>query len=178
MNKFKKYFSFLFLALLLFSCSAHKKTAYKEHIPPPQPESQIQDSAEYHPQTQSSNQRKIIVQNAIKSLGVPYKWGGQSPKTGFDCSGLIVYTHKKADIVIPRTAKAQFNNGNIVSKKNLRVADLVFFKNPKGKKVFHVGIYIGEGIFVHAPGKGRQVTYGYLNNPHFKKNYIGSRNYL
>ena len=178
MDKFTKLFSFLSLILLLFSCSAHKETAYKEHIPPPQPGSHIQDSVVYHPQTESSNPRKIIVQHAIKSLGLPYKWGGRSPKTGFDCSGLIVYTHQKADIIIPRTAKAQFDNGKVVSKKNLHIADLVFFKNPKENKVFHVGIYIGDNIFVHASGKGRQVTYGYMNNPYFKKQYIGSRSYL
>ena len=86
MDRFTKLFLFLLLILLLFSCSAHKKVAYNNHTPPPQ--------------TESSNQRKIIVQYAIKSLGLPYKWGGQSPETGFDCSGLSTYTHKKAGIII------------------------------------------------------------------------------
>ena len=108
MDRFIKYFLFLLLILLLFSCSAHKKVAYNNHTPPPQSE--------------SSNQRKIIVQHAIKSLGLPYKWGGESPQTGFDCSGLIVYTHQKADIIIPRTAKAQFDNGTALSKKNLNTS--------------------------------------------------------
>ena len=176
MNRFKKYFSCLILILLSFSCSAHKEIVYKHPPLPPQPESHIQDSGLYHPQTEPSNQRKIIVQHAIKSLGLPYKWGGQSPKTGFDCSGLIVYTHQKANIIIPRTAKAQFDKGNIVAKQNLQVGDLVFFTSPE--KNFHVGIYIGEGWFVHAPNKGRQVSYGYLNNPYYKRHYIGSRSYL
>ncbi|MCD4720010.1 MAG: C40 family peptidase [Desulfobacula sp.] len=178
MDKVTKHFSFLLLILLLSSCSAHKETAYQQHIPPPQPGLHIQNSDGYHPQIESSNQRKIIVQHAIKNLGIPYKWGGQSPQTGFDCSGLIVYTHQKADIIIPRTAKAQFYNSKVVSRKNLQIADLIFFKNPKKNKVFHVGFYIGDGIFVNAPGKGRKVTYGYLNNPYFKKRYVGSRSYL
>ena len=176
MAKFKRHFSFLFLTLLLFSCAAHQKTDYRQHIPPPQPGSHIQNADLYHPQAEY--RREIIVQKAIESLGVPYKWGGQSPKTGFDCSGLIVYSHQKADIIIPRTAKAQFDNGKVVSKANLQIADLVFFKTPKENKVYHVGIYMGDGLFIHAPGKGRKVTYGYLSNSYFKKYYIGSRSYL
>ncbi|MBU1342811.1 MAG: C40 family peptidase [Proteobacteria bacterium] len=178
MNRVKKHFSFLILVLLSISCSAHKQPVNTQHIPPPQPGLQAQGSDLYHPPVEVSDQRKIIVQHAIKSLGLPYKWGGRSPKTGFDCSGLIVYTHQKADILIPRTAKAQFDNGKVVSLQNLQVADLVFFKDTKSNKVFHVGIFIGDNIFVHAPGQGRLVSYGYLNNSYFKKHYIGSRSYL
>ncbi|NOX34775.1 MAG: C40 family peptidase [Deltaproteobacteria bacterium] len=162
--------------LLLFSCASQKRIAPGHHIPPPPSGSEVFNSSKI--QVESAYQRKIIVQYAVKSLGLPYKWGGQSPETGFDCSGLIVYTYQKAGVMLPRTAKKQFGNGQIVSKQNLRVADLVFFKTPKVRKVFHVGIYIGDGIFVHAPGKGRQVTYGYLSNPYFKKHYIGARSYL
>lgn len=161
---------------LTFSCAANKQTAYKHHIPPPQPGFQNSDS--YALENEPSNQRKIIAQYALESLGLPYRWGGHSPKTGFDCSGLIVYTHQRAHLNIPRTAKAQFDNGKIVSKENLQLADLVFFKTPKENKEFHVGIYMGSGKFIHAPGKGRQVTYGYLDNPYFSESYIGSRSYL
>ena len=178
MDRFTKYFLLLLLSLLLFSCSAHKKIAYNKHTPPPQPESYVHNWVVYPPQTESLNQRKIIVQHAINSLGLPYKWGGQSPQTGFDCSGLIDYTHQKADIIIPRTAKAQFDNSTALSKKNLKAGDLIFFKNPKGNKVYHVAIFIGDGVFVHAPGKGRKVAYGYMNNSYFKKHYAGSRSYL
>ncbi len=175
MNRSTKQFifpvTFIIVTLMLFSCSTHQKVTHKRNIPLLRPESQ-------HNKSKSVDQRKIIVHNAIASLGVPYTWGGQSPKTGFDCSGLIVYTHQKADIIVPRTAKAQFDSGNFLSKKNLQQADLVFFKNPKETKALHAGIYIGDGVFVHAPGKGRQVTYGYMNNPYFKKHYIGARSYL
>lgn len=162
MDRITKYFLFLVLSLLLFSCSAHKKTAYNMHSPPPQ----------------TDHQRNIIVRHAIKSLGLPYKWGGQSPQTGFDCSGLIAYTHQKADIITPRTAKTQFDNGSILSKENLKPGDLIFFKNPKKNKVYHVAIFIGKDMFVHAPGKGRKVAYGHLSNSYFKTHYAGSRSYL
>ncbi|MCP3875177.1 MAG: C40 family peptidase [Desulfobacteraceae bacterium] len=174
----KPYFSFLLIIVLLCSCAAHKDSALKQHIPPPQPIKQSQDFNQFHPLADLSGQRKMIVQHAINSLGLPYKWGGLSPQTGFDCSGLTVYTHKKANIIIQRTTRAQFKKGKILSKKDLQPADLVFFENPRAKKAFHVGIYIGDGIFVHAPGKGRQVTYAYLDNPYFIKYYIGSRSYL
>jgi len=167
--KFKTNFLFLFLILLTFSCSAHKEIPYQEE-PPPQARSDFKNEL--------SNKRKTIVQQAIKSVGVPYKWGGRSPKTGFDCSGLIAYTHQKANITMPRTAQEIFNKGKIVSKKHIQAADLVFFKSPKATSVFHVGIYVGKGSFVHAPGKGRKVGYGNLRNPYFKKHYIGSRSYL
>ena len=152
---------------MLFSCSAHQETKYKAYT---------QNAIADHPQAEY--QRKIIAQYAIKSLGLPYKWGGQSPQTGFDCSGLTVYTHQKADIIIPRTVKAQFENGTALSKKNLKVGDLIFFNTPKENKVYHVAIYIGEDMFIHSPGKGRKVAYGYINNSYFKKHYAGSRSYL
>ncbi len=161
---------------MLFSCSAHKETPIAKAITPAK--TKTVDLRYSNQKSKLADQRKIISQHAINSLGTQYRWGGQSPKTGFDCSGLIVYTHKKANIIIPRTAKSQFDNGRVVAKNELQVADLVFFKNPKANKVLHVGIYIGDGIFIHAPGKNRQITFGYMNNPYFKKNYLGSRTYL
>jgi murein DD-endopeptidase len=154
-------FTFLLLMLSLVSCSTHNKATLKQDLL-------------YKP----SESRKIIVHHAINNLGRPYKWGGDSPSKGFDCSGLIVYTYQKVDIYIPRTAKAQFSSGKPVIKKDLKPGDLVFFKNPSAQKVNHVGIFIGENTFVHAPGKGRPVSYGCLTNPYFKKYYIGSRTYL
>lgn len=173
MDRLKKYCLFLVLIGLSFSCAAHKETAVDQHIPPPQSDSHLK-----YPRSVSQNQRHQIVQHAVKNLGLPYKWGGQSPKTGFDCSGLIVYAYKMENITLPRTAKAQFKHGKAVGIKELQAADIVFFKNPKANKVFHAGIYISDGVFIHAPGKGRHVTYGRLANPYFKKHYMGSRRYL
>ncbi len=169
----------LIITSFLFSCSTHKAENLNQHVPPPLPEvMQTTKPKIVSNESQNFNPRKIIVQNAIQNLGRPYKWGGTSPKKGFDCSGLIVYTHKKANIQTPRTAKAQFLSGKPLTTKDLKPADLVFFKNPYSKKIYHVGIYIGKNTFVHAPGKGKQVTYGYLSNPYFKKYYIGSKTYL
>jgi len=174
----KKNIACLICIALFFSCAAHKKTDHTPPLPPLLPESQTRDTKPHKPEDELSAQRKIVARYAIQSIGAPYRWGGQSPETGFDCSGLTSYTHKKAGISIPRTARSQFNKGKFVAKKNLLIGDLVFFKSPQKKGGFHVGIYIFDGLFVHSPGKGSQVGYGDLNNPYFKKYYIGSRRYL
>ena len=170
MNQIKIYILLWILVWMSFSCAAHKKTSFEQHIPP----EQTQDSQD----SLKSNQRKIIAQYAISSLGLPYHWGGNSPETGLDCSGLVVYTHQMADIIIPRTANAQFENGRVITLQNLQIADLVFFKDLRGNKDYHVGIYVGDGRFIHAPGKGRIITYEFLNTPYFLNRYIGSRSYL
>lgn len=167
-------FTFLLLMLLQVSCSAHNQGSLKKDIPPDRQQSQKIEKTSH----KLSGSRKIIVHHAINNLGKPYKWGGDSPSKGFDCSGLIVYTYQQADIYIPRTAKAQFSSGKPVIKKDLKPGDLVFFKNRNAQKVNHVGLFIGKNTFVHAPGQGRPVSYGYLTNPYFKKYYIGSRTYL
>ncbi len=156
-----------------FSCAAHKKTSHEQHIPPDKTLSDSQNSF-----NEQSNKRKIIAQYATNSLGLPYQWGGQSPETGLDCSGLIVYIHQMADIIVPRTAIAQFENGRIITLQNLQIADLVFFKDLKDNKNYHVGIYMGDGRFIHAPGRGRIITYEFLNTPYFLNHYIGARSYL
>jgi cell wall-associated NlpC family hydrolase len=178
MNKFITYFSCFILVALFFSCASHKKTIYKKHVPPSQSEPQTKKSARHQPEVILSPKTKIVVQQAIQNLGIPYKWGGQSPETGFDCSGLTTYTHKKAGIIIPRTTKAQFSKGRYIEKQNIQVGDLVFFNVPQKKKGWHVGIYIGKGLIIHSPGTGSKVTYGDLNHSYFKKYYIGAKRYL
>jgi cell wall-associated NlpC family hydrolase len=122
--------------------------------------------------------RQTIVRHAIHNLGQPYRWGGQAPDTGFDCSGLVFYTHGKADLRIPRTAKAQFKKGRPVSKPAIQPGDLVFFKISEKKTALHVGIYIGTGQFIHAPGKGRKIMISSLNNLYFSQHFKGARSYL
>ena len=177
-NLFLKFTFPLLMLLVLASCSAHNQGALKQNLPPDRQPRQKIASPSKPSETGQSESRNIIVQHAISNLGRPYKWGGNSPSKGFDCSGLIVYTHQKADIDIPRTAMAQFASGKSVTQKELKPADLVFFRKPGGQKVYHVGIFFGKNAFVHAPGQGRPVSYGHLTNPYFKKYYIGARTYL
>lgn len=88
---------------------------------------------------------------AMQYLGVPYVWGGTTPD-GFDCSGLVQYVYAQLGINISRTSQEQSTNGWEVSQGELKAGDLVFFANGHG--VHHVGIYIGNGQFIHAPMSG------------------------
>ena len=85
-------------------------------------------------------------------LGVRYEWGGSSPRSGFDCSGLVRYVYAHFGISLPHSSYAQFGRGRRVSRGSLRVGDLVFFDG-----LGHVGMYIGNGRFIHAPHSGSRV---------------------
>ncbi|MBU0657047.1 MAG: C40 family peptidase [Gammaproteobacteria bacterium] len=99
-----------------------------------------------------------VVWNAQKQQGKMYRWGGESPKTGFDCSGLTQYAFGQgAGVGIPRTAAAQYNAAVKVPRQQATKGDLVFF-NTSGRRVSHVGIYLGNEKFVHAPRTGKAIT--------------------
>lgn len=101
------------------------------------------------------------VNTARQYLGVPYVWGGTTPR-GFDCSGLVQYVYKQLGINISRTSYTQVNDGRAVAKDELKAGDLIFFANSKG--VHHVGIYIGDGQFIHAPQTGDVVKIANLSD--------------
>ncbi|WP_075982991.1 C40 family peptidase [Bacillus massilinigeriensis] len=121
--------------------------------------------------TEASSFGKAAVQVAKEQIGVRYKTGGFSP-AGFDCSGLVGYSFKKAGKSIPRTASAIFHTGKKVSKKNLRTGDLVFF-NTNGVSVSHVGIYIGKNKFVHSASNGVRIDS--LSHVYWKPRYVGAK---
>lgn len=99
-----------------------------------------------------------VVWSAEKQKGKMYRFGGESPKTGFDCSGLTSYAFEQgAGVSLPRTAADQYNAAVKVSKQEASKGDLVFFKTG-GKRISHVGIYLGEDKFVHAPRTGKAIT--------------------
>jgi cell wall-associated NlpC family hydrolase len=111
---------------------------------------------------------------AKSELGVPYLWGGTSPKTGFDCSGLMQYAYGRVGIHIPRVAAEQFQVGTPVGLHQLREGDLVFFKESDGY-IHHVGMYVGDGRFIQAPQTGENVDYGNLRDPYFAQQFAGGR---
>jgi cell wall-associated NlpC family hydrolase len=107
-------------------------------------------------------------QIALHYLGIPYLWGGASPSTGFDCSGLVMYVYAQLGIQLPHYAAAQFGLGASVAKSDLQPGDLVFFDS-----LNHVGIYIGGGEMVHAPETGDVVKITPLSQ--FGASYVGAR---
>ncbi|MPY55804.1 C40 family peptidase [Streptomyces spongiae] len=94
------------------------------------------------------------LQVAASKKGSPYKWGATGPKR-FDCSGLTLYSFKKAGKKLPRTAQAQYNKTKHISAKSRKAGDLVFFHS--GSSVYHVGIYAGKGKIWHSPKSGEVV---------------------
>ncbi|MFN2356193.1 MAG: C40 family peptidase [Desulfotignum sp.] len=170
-----RYYILLGLALTCLACADHKASGPVGHLPTPDKTQSPLPAADLSFLTDI---RKIIVQTAVESIGTPYRWGGHTPGRGFDCSGLVAYTHQNAGIQVPRTAHAQFSQGRKIPKHQLVPGDLVFFAVPEKKNGFHVGIYTGSSWFIHAPGRGRQVMHSHLDNTYFKKNYTGARSYL
>lgn len=122
--------------------------------------------------------RSEIVSTARRFLGVPYRWGGTSAKRGFDCSGLTMVVYRLNGMRLPRTAAAQHGQGRFVSKNDLGPGDLVFFATGGGSAVTHVGIYIGNGKFIHAPRAGKRVEITKLSHSYFRKRYRGGRTYI
>lgn len=123
-----------------------------------------------------SNLRSSIYSSTYSYIGVPYKWGGEDPN-GFDCSGLTHTVYRLNGVSIPRTSLQQYRAGRFVSKKNMQVGDLVFFAT-KRKQINHVGIYVGNGKFIHAPSRGKTVREANLNSEFWQKAYRGSRRFF
>ena len=115
---------------------------------------------------------------AIGLVGTPYRYGGNTPDSGFDCSGLVTYVYRDMlDLRLPRTSRELANvQGPRIDPEKLAAADLVFFGS-KGN-VSHVGIYVGEGRFVHAPSNGGTVRLDRLDGPYWRDNYSGAKRVL
>ncbi len=122
--------------------------------------------------------RNALVQTAREFIGVPYLWGGTSPETGFDCSGLTMTVYQLNGLDLPRHSATQYDAGNPIDKKNLQKGDLVFFATNSDGKVSHVGIYIGNGRFIHAPSRGKNIRIESMSRNFFARRFVGARTYL
>lgn len=112
---------------------------------------------------------------AEEFVGVPYRYGGRDPKKGFDCSGLTWYVYQRQGLILPKTSRDQLKVGRKVKKSVLSPGDLVFFRNARSRRVDHVGIYVGQGRFVHAPGSGKKVERRHLDEKYYQSVYHSSR---
>jgi len=114
-----------------------------------------------------------VVAIAMKYLGIPYKWGGASPSTGFDCSGLTMYVFAQVGVSLPHYAAAQYQLGQPVSRSDLQPGDLVFFRG-----LGHMGMYIGGGNMIHAPRTGDFVKISSLSESYYVATWVGARRVL
>lgn len=121
----------------------------------------------------TSTSAEDLVDYALEFKGTPYKFGGTTPKTGFDCSGFLLYVFNNFEVELPRTSVDQFKIGEKVEKKDLIKGDLVFFKNTYKKGISHSGIYVGDNKFISAKSSGVKVES--LNHSYWGPKYAGAR---
>jgi cell wall-associated NlpC family hydrolase len=143
-----------------------QEAASNKRESPPQPATAAQPAYPSGP----TNYRMAMA--AKKMVGVPYRWGGTTP-SGFDCSGLVYYAYRKVGLNVPRTTWAQYQGVKRVHPAGLRVGDLLFFRL-SGRRVSHVGIYLGRNQFVHAPSTGSRVSYAHLTMPFWRQRFVGA----
>ena len=163
-HRFQALSSLLLLIMLLGGCST---------VPPGSADRYGgRDSAGYT----NPGARSDIVRVAAAQIGTPYRYGGNS-RQGFDCSGLVEYAHRHVGIRVPRTTAEQWRSARAVRGSELMPGDLVFF-SLQGFKSRHVGIYEGNGVFIHAPSSGKLVSRASLENPYWRERLVGAGTFL
>lgn len=111
---------------------------------------------------------------ADAQIGRPYRWGGRSPEQGFDCSGLVHWAYGRVGVDLPRVVRDQQRVGRPVPAGDLAPGDLVFF-SIEGGRISHVGVYVGDADFVHAPRRGKPVRRDSLDDPYWRERWNESR---
>lgn len=125
--------------------------------------------------TAEQNIRRGIVEAAKKNIGSKYKFGGTTPQTGFDCSGLILWSYLQYGIQIPRTTWEQMKAGQAVKEESLEPSDILVFKmRRRGRTRYHTGLYAGEGKFIHSPRTGKKIHISSLTE-YWKKRLVSAR---
>ncbi|WP_339463531.1 C40 family peptidase [Pseudomonas sp. EA_105y_Pfl2_R69] len=152
------------LALLLSACAAR--------APTPAVQAQI-----HVPHGSQQGGAEDVLFRALGLVGTPYRYGGNSPAGGFDCSGLIGYVYRDAaGISLPRSTRELIGmRAPVVSRDRLQSGDLLFFATNGGRQVSHAGIYVGDGRFVHAPSSGGTVRLDSLSNSYWQRTYLDAK---
>lgn len=122
--------------------------------------------------------QKTAMSKLMNQIGKPYHWGGSSPRTGFDCSGLVYYAYK--DLVkfqIPRTANEMYHlrDAAPIERSSLESGDLVFFRTQGRGTADHVGVYVGNGKFIQSPRSGQDIQISSLSEDYWVRHYVGAR---
>lgn len=150
--KYSAIFAIMALSLILSACGSSPK--YKS--------------------SRTAANTQTVIQTAKKMLGVKYLYGGTTPSRGFDCSGLVQYSHRAAGIYLPRTTGLQYKAAKRISRRYLKAGDLVFFKTSVSRSVSHVGIYLGNNKFIHAPSSGKRVKISSMKEKYWRTRFTGA----
>ncbi|MGQ0429034.1 MAG: C40 family peptidase [Gammaproteobacteria bacterium] len=126
--------------------------------------------AAVEPRSAAGDLRGPVAQLALSMVGVKYQYGGAHPREGFDCSGLVYYTYTSLGHDVPRTSREQFETALEIPLAKAAEGDLLFFQDQE--KLSHVGIFLGEGRFVHAPSSGGTVSVANLDSPYYQRHLV------
>lgn len=165
----------LFISLLLPSLCFADDLVHNDVTNLSQDIARQETLAEPEADAQWSDKAQEVLIQALSLTGIKYKYGGNSPDTGFDCSGFVRYVFSQATkITLPPTARAISQIGKTVKKEELRPGDLVFFNTLK-TAFSHVGIYMGDNKFIHAPRTGANVRVENMNNSYWSSRFNGAQ---
>jgi cell wall-associated NlpC family hydrolase len=137
---------------------------------PSQPSAQAPSRIVIEPRVADPEVGVAIAELARDLVGARYHYGGARPDEGFDCSGLVYYTYGQAGYRVPRTSQELFRAAHKISLDSAAAGDLMFFQDEA--KLAHVGIYLGDGRFVHAPAAGQNVTVASLDSPYYQQHLV------
>jgi hypothetical protein len=176
-SRMRRFWSLLLLTLLVAACSSAPTRVSRA----PAPSSTTASNRTFSTPSgfpnfvdHSVGREEISIQ-AMSLVGVPYRWGGNTPEAGFDCSGLVRYVvDRAASVNLPRTTADMSGRGESIEPDEVAPGDLIFF-NTTGRPHSHVGIYVGKLRFVNAPSTGGTVRLDYLTNPYWAKRFDGIR---
>lgn len=161
----------MLLVLVSASCAATPSAPAK---PAEETHAAVTPSEQIDTSTWSEQAREVLL-NALSLTGVRYKYGGNSPDTGFDCSGFVRYVYQQAtNLSLPHSARAISQIGKTIPKHELKPGDLVFFNTLKSA-FSHVGIYIGDNRFIHSPSSGSGVRVDDMKSDYWEKRYNGAQ---
>lgn len=141
-------------------------------VPKPLP-----DKPKPKPAKKEKDMGAIAARTAERFVGIPYRWGGENVVDGMDCSGFVRAVYNLCGLSIPRTSSDQYRAGDAVARQDLQDGDLVFF-GASADKINHVGIYVGNGKFVHAPRRGEEIRVTSVEDDYFEKRFVGARRYF
>ncbi|TAM50270.1 MAG: peptidoglycan endopeptidase [Paraburkholderia sp.] len=171
-----RFWLILLVVLSLAACSSAPPKAARAVGSPSRGENALRTMPPGSPRfvDHSIGREEISIQ-AMSLVGIPYHWGGNTPDSGFDCSGLVRYVvARAADVELPRTTADMSHRGESIEPDEVAPGDLIFF-NTTGRPHSHVGIYVGKLRFVNAPSTGGTVRLDYLTNPYWAKRFDGIR---
>jgi len=124
-----------------------------------------------------SDMGPIAARTAERFVGIPYRWGGNNVVEGMDCSGFVRAVFNLCGVNIPRTSREQYQVGDPVAREELKEGDLVFF-GASSDEISHVGIFVGNGHFVHAPRRGDDIKLSSMDEGYYLKKFVGAKRYF